>query len=52
METALNYRDSFINAERGAVKIALKLTENERMSMALTLRGLHFLAIEGRCRRK
>ena len=52
METALNYRDSFINAERGAVKIALKLTENERMSLALTLKGLHFLFVERRCGRR
>ena len=52
METSIDYKDCFINTQRGQAKIALKLTENERMSMALTLRGLHFFSIERKCKPK
>jgi len=50
--TYINYQNYFINVARGNSKIALKLTDNERMSMALTLRCLHFQIIERRCRKK
>ena len=40
-EVRMQYNNNFINAEKSGVKIALKLTEDERASLTLLLQNLY-----------
>jgi len=45
LETRVQYGNGFINAERAGKKIALKLTEDEKASLEMTLKTLFQQAI-------
>lgn len=49
METRVAYSRGFINAERSGLKIALKLTEDEKASLELTLKSVFQLLVTRKC---